>query len=138
MNLPPLLLNGQYGYLSNGNVNSYHQLINGTHHPQIINGQLVNGQLINGQLISNNLVTNGQLSHPQVMMINRGRSMESLPHAQQIAEPIYGVRQIVNGQSTTAIVDGQTVQVIYANGNHLQQQQQNLSLIHISEPTRPY
>jgi len=120
MNLPPLL-NGQYAYLSNGNLNSYHQLINGHHHPQLINGQ-INGQIINGQFISNGQIA--QLTHHPQMIINRGRSMESLSHGQQIVEPIYGVRQIVIGQATTAIVDGQTVQVIYANNNHLQHQQQ--------------
>ena len=117
--LPPLLISNnnnsqqqqQYAYL-NGNLN--HQLINGHH--QIINHQMMN---------------NGNNLQPQLMMINRGRSMESLP-----MEPIYGIRQIVNGQTAIAVnslVDGQPVQLIYANPNQLQSTNGSTNTIYLQQ-----
>ena len=152
VNLPPLLVtsnghhlvngtvNGQptYAYL-NGNLNGNHAtLINGAQIGQMgaqINGQIVNGQhhLING----NRIASSTQLNQmpPQVVMVSRGRSMESLPHH---PEPIYGVsRQMLNGQTAIATVDGQQmpVQVIYANANQLQATDANGQTIYLQPQT---
>lgn len=146
LNLPPLLINNQhqqYAYINGQLVNTsgQSQLVNGQ--PQIINGQIINGQLVNTglqltnhQLNGHHLINNSQLNQlpTQVMMVSRGRSLESLAHHHEprgsepiyeVRQPIYDVRQIVNGQTAISVIDGQPVQVIYANANQVQNQMQN-------------